>query len=149
MPDTFVLITGPWRGGWLRRPVAERSRAAGPPVLTPTSPGPADGANPTGPRRREAVDALEEPLTRADPCRVRLVGHVVARPSHYLTKAVEPLDVEALAVPASHALSEPGIASPPSGGGRTRLGVGAQPAPGGQHAPGTQPAGVAEAPLKA
>ncbi len=30
MPETFVLITGAWHGGWAWRPVAQHLRAAGP-----------------------------------------------------------------------------------------------------------------------
>lgn len=45
--ETFVLIIGAWHGGWAWRPAAERMRAAGHRVLTPTLPG-----CPTAPTRR-------------------------------------------------------------------------------------------------
>lgn len=41
---TFVLVHGAWHGGWCWRAVAERLRAAGHRVLTPTLPGLAERA---------------------------------------------------------------------------------------------------------
>lgn len=42
---TFVLVHGAWHGGWCWRAVAERLRAAGHRVLTPTLPGLAERAS--------------------------------------------------------------------------------------------------------
>ena len=46
MPQTYVMITGAWHGGWAWRPVAQHLRASGHTVLTPTLPGLQDGDDP-------------------------------------------------------------------------------------------------------
>lgn len=75
MPETFVLVTGAWHGGWAWRPVAEHLRAAGHRVLTPTLPGLADGADPTRYHLSDVVDAIVDLIEGEDLRDVTLVGH--------------------------------------------------------------------------
>lgn len=75
MSGTFVLITGAWHGGWAWRPVAERLRAAGARVLTPTLPGLTDGDDPTRHTLSEVVDSVVDLVEQADLRDVTLVGH--------------------------------------------------------------------------
>jgi pimeloyl-ACP methyl ester carboxylesterase len=75
MSETFVLITGAWHGGWAWRPVAERLRAEGHRVLTPTLPGLADGADPREHTLGDVVDAVVRTVEDADLHDVTLVGH--------------------------------------------------------------------------
>ncbi|MGH3701188.1 MAG: alpha/beta fold hydrolase [Pseudonocardiaceae bacterium] len=75
MPETFVLITGAWHGGWAWRPVAEHLRASGHRALTPTLPGLADGDDPTRYRLSDVVDFVVDYVERDDLHDVTLVGH--------------------------------------------------------------------------
>ena len=75
MSDTYVLITGAWHGGWAWRPVAERLRAAGHRVLTPTLPGLSEGADPAGCHLSDVVDAVVRVVEDNDLRDVTLVGH--------------------------------------------------------------------------
>ncbi|HEX6351389.1 alpha/beta hydrolase [Actinophytocola sp.] len=75
MPETFVLITGAWHGGWTWRPVAEHLRAAGHRVLTPTLPGLADGADPTEHSLADVVDSVVRTVEENDLRDITLVGH--------------------------------------------------------------------------
>jgi len=75
MASTFVLITGAWHGGWAWRPVAERLRAAGHRVLTPTLPGLADGDDPTAYSLDDVIDHVVDLVEREDLTEVTLVGH--------------------------------------------------------------------------
>lgn len=75
MPETFVLVTGAWHGGWAWRPVAEQLRAHGHRVLTPTLPGLADGSDPTGLHLSDTSDAVVELVEREDLHDVTLIGH--------------------------------------------------------------------------
>ncbi len=78
---------------------------------------------------------------------------MVPQPMQYFTTAVEPLDAAALGVPASYVLSVGDIALPPGEFGwdrfPERLGVTPIQAPGSHEACFTEPAGLAEALLKA
>ena len=78
---------------------------------------------------------------------------MVPQPYQYFTETVEPLNLAALGVPVSYVLSTDDVALPPGEFGwdrfAERLGVPAQPAPGSHEACFTQPAGLAEALLKA
>jgi pimeloyl-ACP methyl ester carboxylesterase len=237
MPETFVLITGAWHGGWAWRPVAQHLRDAGARVLTPTLPGLRDGDDPTRYTLGDVVDAVVKLVESEDLHDVTLVGHswggypitaaaprlasrlrklvywsafvpapgrslndetppsyqelfadlaaasgnnsvalpfevwqaafmndapeavqrmihslMVPHPYQYFTEAVEPLD-PALGIPVSYVLSTGDIALPPGEYGwarfADRLGVPAQPAPGSHEACFTEPAGLAEALLKA
>jgi pimeloyl-ACP methyl ester carboxylesterase len=78
---------------------------------------------------------------------------MVPQPFQYFTQTVEPIDPETLGVPVAYVLSEQDQALPPGEYGwarfADRLGVPAQPAPGSHEACFTQPAGLAEAFLKA
>lgn len=77
---------------------------------------------------------------------------MVPQPYQYFTETVEPLD-PALGIPVAYVLGEDDIALPPGEYGwlrfADRLGVSAQPAPGSHEACFTNPAGLAEALLKA
>jgi pimeloyl-ACP methyl ester carboxylesterase len=73
--QTYVLITGAWHGGWAWRPVAERLRARGHRVLTPTLPGLADGADPTAHQLGDVVDSVVDLVESHDLRDVVLVGH--------------------------------------------------------------------------
>lgn len=75
MSETFVLVTGAWHGGWAWRPIAERLRAAGHRVLTPTLPGLGDGDDPTDLHLSDTVDAVVDLIESADLSDVTLVGH--------------------------------------------------------------------------
>ena len=75
MAQTYVLITGAWHGGWAWRPVAERLRAQGHRVLTPTLPGLADGDDPTAHQLPDVVDFVVDYVERRDLREVSLVGH--------------------------------------------------------------------------
>jgi pimeloyl-ACP methyl ester carboxylesterase len=75
MSETYVLITGAWHGGWAWRPVAERLRAAGHRVLTPTLPGLHDGDDPTAHQLSDVVDFLVDLVEGHDLQDVTLVGH--------------------------------------------------------------------------
>jgi pimeloyl-ACP methyl ester carboxylesterase len=75
MPQTFVLITGAWHGGWAWRPVAEHLRAAGHRVLTPTLPGLADGDDPAGLTLAGVVDFVVDYVEDNDLRDVVLVAH--------------------------------------------------------------------------
>jgi pimeloyl-ACP methyl ester carboxylesterase len=75
MASTFVLITGAWHGGWAWRPVADRLRAAGHRVLTPTLPGLADGDDPTAYSLDDVIDQVVDLVEREDLTEVTLVGH--------------------------------------------------------------------------
>jgi pimeloyl-ACP methyl ester carboxylesterase len=75
MPETFVLVTGAWHGGWAWRPVAEHLRAAGHRVLTPTLPGLSDGADPTRYHLSDPVDAVVDLIEGEDLTDVTLIGH--------------------------------------------------------------------------
>ena len=75
MADTFVLIHGAWHGGWVWRPIAEKLRAAGHRVLTPTLPGLADGDDPGAHSLADVVDFVVGLVQREDLHDVRLVGH--------------------------------------------------------------------------
>jgi pimeloyl-ACP methyl ester carboxylesterase len=75
MAETFVLITGAWHGGWAWRPVAQRLRAAGHRVLTPTLPGLIDGADPTAHSLDDVSDFVVDTVEAADLHDVTLVGH--------------------------------------------------------------------------
>ena len=78
---------------------------------------------------------------------------MVPQPYQYFTQTVEPIDPETLGVPVAYVLSEQDQALPPGEYGwdrfAGRLGVPVQPAPGSHEACFTQPAGLAEAFLKA
>jgi pimeloyl-ACP methyl ester carboxylesterase len=77
---------------------------------------------------------------------------MVPQPYQYFTETVEPLD-PALGIPVAYVLSSEDLALPPGEYGwdrfADRLGVPAQPAPGSHEACFTEPAGLAEALLKA
>jgi pimeloyl-ACP methyl ester carboxylesterase len=77
---------------------------------------------------------------------------MVPQPYQYFTETVEPLD-PTLGIPVSYVLSTGDIALPPGEYGwarfAERLGVAAQPAPGSHEACFTEPAGLAEALMKA
>jgi pimeloyl-ACP methyl ester carboxylesterase len=75
MAQTYVLITGAWHGGWAWRPVAERLRAQGHRVLTPTLPGLADGDDPTAYQLPDVIDFVVDLVEGADLREVTLVGH--------------------------------------------------------------------------
>jgi len=75
MTDTYVLITGAWHGGWAWRPVAQRLRAQGHRVLTPTLPGLHDGADPTAHSLHDVIDYVVDFVERADLREVSLLGH--------------------------------------------------------------------------
>src|SRR5918994_6758133 len=75
MPDTFVLITGAWHGGWAWRPVAQHLRAEGARVLTPTLPGLHDGDDLTRYTLGDVVDAVVDLVEGEDLHDVTLVGH--------------------------------------------------------------------------
>lgn len=75
MAETFVLITGAWHGGWAWRPVAQRLRAAGHRVVTPTLPGLVDGADPTAHSLADVIDFVVDTVEAADLHDVTLVGH--------------------------------------------------------------------------
>lgn len=75
MPETFVLITGAWHGGWTWRPVAQHLRAAGHEVLAPTLPGLSDGADPAEHSLADVVDAVVRVVEERDLHDVTLVGH--------------------------------------------------------------------------
>jgi pimeloyl-ACP methyl ester carboxylesterase len=75
MAETFVLITGAWHGGWAWRPVAQRLRAAGHRVLTPSLPGLTDGADPTAHSLDDVVDFVVRTVKKADLHDVTLVAH--------------------------------------------------------------------------
>jgi pimeloyl-ACP methyl ester carboxylesterase len=87
-----------------------------------------------------------------EPVQRMIYDLLVPQPYQYFTEAVEPLD-PALGIPASYVLSADDIALPPGEYGwarfAERLGVPAQPAPGSHEACFTEPAGLAEALLKA
>jgi pimeloyl-ACP methyl ester carboxylesterase len=73
--QTYVLITGAWHGGWAWRPVAQRLRARGHRVLTPTLPGLADGDDPTAHELGDVVDFVVHHVESRDLHDVVLVGH--------------------------------------------------------------------------
>ncbi|HEX4247698.1 MAG TPA: alpha/beta hydrolase [Pseudonocardia sp.] len=75
MTDTYVLITGAWHGGWAWRPVAQRLRALGHRVLTPTLPGLHDGADPTAHSLPDVIDYVVDLVEGADLRDVTLLGH--------------------------------------------------------------------------
>ncbi len=75
MTTTFLLITGAWHGGWAWRPVAQRLRAAGCRVLTPTLPGLQDGDDPTAHSLADAIDFVADLAKQQDLRDVTLVGH--------------------------------------------------------------------------
>lgn len=75
MAETFVLITGAWHGGWAWRPVAQRLRAAGHQVLTPTLPGLTDGADPREHSLADVVDSVVHTVESSNLHDVTLVGH--------------------------------------------------------------------------
>jgi pimeloyl-ACP methyl ester carboxylesterase len=75
MTDTYVLITGAWHGGWAWRPVAQRLRALGHRVVTPTLPGLHDGADPTAHTLADVIDYVVDLVERADLRDVSLLGH--------------------------------------------------------------------------
>ncbi len=75
MADTYLMVNGAWHGGWAWRPVAQRLRAAGHTVLTPTLPGLHDGDDPTRLALTDVVDALVALVERHDLTDVTLVGH--------------------------------------------------------------------------
>jgi pimeloyl-ACP methyl ester carboxylesterase len=75
MPETFVLITGAWHGGWSWRPVAEHLRAAGHTVLTPTLPGLADGDDPRRHSLADVADYVVALVERHDLHDATLVAH--------------------------------------------------------------------------
>jgi pimeloyl-ACP methyl ester carboxylesterase len=87
-----------------------------------------------------------------EPVQRMIHGLLLPQPYQYFTEPVDPLD-PALGVPASYVLSADDVALPPGEYGWTRfaerLGVAAQPAPGSHEACFTEPAGLAEALLKA
>ncbi|MET0188972.1 MAG: alpha/beta hydrolase [Pseudonocardia sediminis] len=78
---------------------------------------------------------------------------MVPHPYRYFLETVEPIDPATLGVPVSYVLSAEDVALPPGEYGwdrfADRLGVTAQSAPGSHEACFTQPAGLAEALLKA
>ncbi|MGE3284518.1 MAG: alpha/beta fold hydrolase [Pseudonocardia sp.] len=74
MSQTYVLVTGAWHGGWAWRPVAQRLRAAGHRVLTPTLPALADGDDPTRYQLTDVADFLVD-LVGSTADEVTLVGH--------------------------------------------------------------------------
>jgi pimeloyl-ACP methyl ester carboxylesterase len=78
---------------------------------------------------------------------------MVPQPFQYFTETVEPLDVAGLGVPVAYVLSTADIALPPGEYGwerfADRLGVSPIPAPGSHECCFTDPAGLAEAILKA
>jgi pimeloyl-ACP methyl ester carboxylesterase len=92
------------------------------------------------------LNDADEPIQRA------LHDLMVPQPFQYFTETVDPLD-ENLGIPTSYVLSAEDVALPPGEYGwdrfAERLGVIAQPAPGSHEACFTQPAGLAEALLKA
>jgi pimeloyl-ACP methyl ester carboxylesterase len=75
MSPTYLLVTGAWHGGWAWRPVAERLRAAGHRVLTPTLPGLRDGDDPTSHSLTDVVDSVVRLAEDEDLRDVTLVGH--------------------------------------------------------------------------
>jgi pimeloyl-ACP methyl ester carboxylesterase len=87
-----------------------------------------------------------EPVQRA------IHALMVPQPCQYFTETVEPLDAS-LGIPVSYVLSSEDVALPPGEYGwdrfAERLGVIPQPAPGSHEACFTEPAGLAEALLKA
>lgn len=75
MPQTFLLISGAWHGGWAWRPVAQRLRAAGHRALTPTLPGLADGDDPTAHSLADVADFLVDLVQTQDLRDLTVVGH--------------------------------------------------------------------------
>lgn len=75
MSDPYVLVTGAWHGGWAWRPVAQRLRAAGHTVYTPTLPGLADGDDPARHSLADVVRSVVDLIEREDLHDVTLVGH--------------------------------------------------------------------------
>jgi pimeloyl-ACP methyl ester carboxylesterase len=71
VPETYVLITGAWPGGWGWRAVAQSLRADGHRVLTSTLPGLADGDDPT----QHSLAGVADLIERDDLSDVVLVGH--------------------------------------------------------------------------
>ncbi|RZT87797.1 hypothetical protein EV383_4723 [Pseudonocardia sediminis] len=91
---------------------------------------------------------------RAVWCRASLTHSLmVPHPYQYFLETVEPIDPATLGVPVSYVLGTEDVALPPGEYGwdrfADRLGVTAQSAPGSHEACFTQPAGQAEALLKA
>ncbi|TQN42274.1 pimeloyl-ACP methyl ester carboxylesterase [Blastococcus colisei] len=78
---------------------------------------------------------------------------MVPQPYQYFTEIVDPIEPDQLGVPLAYVLSEHDVALPPGEYGwarfAERLGVPVQPAPGSHEACFTQPAGLAEAFLRA
>ncbi|MFP5021024.1 alpha/beta fold hydrolase [Pseudonocardia phyllosphaerae] len=106
MSETFVLITGAWHGGWAWRPVAERLRAAGHRVLTPTLPGLYDGADPTALHLSDCTDAVADLIEGADLSDVTLVGHswggyVITGAAHRVAPRLRKLVYQSAFVPAA------------------------------------------------
>ncbi|MYW96172.1 alpha/beta hydrolase [Amycolatopsis rubida] len=75
MTATYVLVHGAWHGGWCWRPVAERMRAVGHRVLTPTLPGFADGDDPAAHGLDDVIDFVATAIETQDLSDVVLVGH--------------------------------------------------------------------------
>lgn len=106
MSETFVLVTGAWHGGWAWRPVAERLRAAGHRVLTPTLPGLHDGDDPTRYRLSDTVDAVVDLIESHDLTDVTLVGHswggyVITGAAHRVSSRLRKLVYWSAFVPAA------------------------------------------------
>lgn len=75
MPETYLLVSGAWHGGWAWRAVAQQLRAAGHRVVAPTLPGLADGDDPTRYVLDDVADLLVDVVERADLRDVTVVGH--------------------------------------------------------------------------
>ncbi len=89
----------------------------------------------------------------AEPLQQLAHSLLVPQPMQYFTETVDPIDPATLGVPVSYVLSVDDVALPPGEFGwnrfAERLGVEPQSAPGSHEACFTQPAGLAEALIKA
>lgn len=143
MPETFVLITGAWHGGWAWRPVARHLREAGHDVVTPTLPGLSDGADAGAHTLADVVDAVVRVVEDGDLHDITLVGHSWG--GYPMTGAAPRLDGRlrklvywSTFVPAAYLLGEQDVALPPGEYGwhrfAERLGVPIQSAPGSHEA---------------
>ncbi|WP_433521461.1 alpha/beta fold hydrolase [Nocardia pseudovaccinii] len=72
---TYLLITGAYHGGWAWRPVADRLRADGHTVLTPTLPGLHPDEDPTKYSFPDIIESLKSLISQRDLKDVTLVAH--------------------------------------------------------------------------
>lgn len=100
-----VMVTGAWHGGWSWRAVAERLRAAGHTVFTPTLPGLADGDDPSKFALADTGKFVAEFVEKRNLTDVTLVGHswggyVITDASHHLAKRLKKIVYWSAFVPA-------------------------------------------------